>query len=75
MVKDYKAKGNNVLLVDAGDAIQGTAYSYFDKRKSIIKLMNKTGYNLETPGNHEFDFGINNLKKLKNHVDYFFHKR
>lgn len=54
MVKDYKAKGNNVLLVDAGDAIQ-----------SIIKLMNKTGYNLETPGNHEFDFGINNLKKIE----------
>lgn len=52
MVKDYKAKGNIVLLVDAGDAIQ-----------SIIKLMNKTGYNLATPGNHEFDFGINNLKK------------
>ena len=75
MVKDYKAKGNNVLLVDAGDTIQGTVYSYFDKGKSIIKLMNKTGYNLATPGNHEFDFGINNLKKLKNHVDYFFHKR
>ena len=75
MVKDYKAKGNNALLVDAGNAIQGTVYSYFDKGKSIIKLMNKTGYNLATPGNHEFDFGINNLKKLKNHVDYFFHKR
>lgn len=54
MVKDYKAKGNIVLLVDAGDAIQ-----------SIIKLMNKTGYNLATPGNHEFDFGINNLKKIE----------
>lgn len=43
----------------------GTAYSYFIKGKSIIKLMNKTGYNLETPGNHEFDFGINNLKKIE----------
>lgn len=63
MVKDYKAKGNNALLVDAGDAIQGTVYSYFDKGKSIIKLMNKTGYNLETPENHEFDFEINNFKK------------
>ena len=27
--------------------------------------MNKTGYNLETPENHEFDFGINNLKKIE----------
>lgn len=76
MVRDYKAKGNNALLVDAGNAIQGTVYSYFDKGKSIIKLMNKTGYNLETPENHEFDFGINNFfLKLKNHIDYFFHKR
>ena len=65
MVKDYKAKGNIVLLVDAGNAIQGTVYSYFDKGKSIIKLINKTGYNLATPGNHEFDFGINNLKKIE----------
>lgn len=38
--------------------------------------MNKTGYNLATPGNHEFGFGINSFKKkLKNHIDYFFHKR
>ena len=36
MVKDYKAKGNNALLVDAGDAIQGTAYSYFDKGKALL---------------------------------------
>ena len=75
MVKDYKAKGNIVLLVDAGNAIPGTVYSYFDKGKSLIKLLNKTGYNLATPGNREFDFGINNLKKLKDHIDYFFHKR
>ena len=27
--------------------------------------MNKTGYNLATPGNHDFDFGINSLKKIK----------
>ena len=36
MVKDYKAKGNNVLLVDAGNAIQGTVHSYFDKGKALL---------------------------------------
>ena len=36
--------------------------------------MNKTGYNLATPGNHEFDFGINNLKNRKIMLTIFFIK-
>lgn len=48
----------NVLLVDAGDHIQGTAYGSMDKGESIIKLMNSAGYDLATLGNHEFDYGM-----------------
>ena len=48
---------NHVLLVDAGDHIQGTAYGSMDKGKSIIDLMNAAGYDLATLGNHEFDYG------------------
>ena len=48
----------NVLLVDAGDAIQGTAYGSMDKGETIIKLMNAAGYDLATLGNHEFDYGM-----------------
>ena len=48
----------NVLLVDAGDAVQGTAYGSMDKGKTIIKLMNAAGYDLATLGNHEFDYGM-----------------
>ena len=47
-----------VLLVDAGDAIQGTAYGSMDKGETIIKLMNAAGYDLATLGNHEFDYGM-----------------
>ena len=48
----------NVLLVDAGDAIQGTAYGSMDKGETIVKLMNAAGYDLATLGNHEFDYGM-----------------
>ena len=65
MVEDYKAKGNNVLLVDAGDHIQGTIYCAIDNGETIVNMMNSAGYDLATPGNHEFDFGINNLKKIE----------
>ena len=48
----------NVLLVDAGDHAQGTAYGSMDKGETIIKLMNASGYDLATLGNHEFDYGM-----------------
>ncbi len=54
----YQGSYENVLLVDAGDHIQGTAYGSMDKGETVIKLMNETGYNLATLGNHEFDYGM-----------------
>ncbi len=53
-----------VLLVDAGDAIQGTAYGSMDKGETIIKLMNAAGYDLATLGNHEFDYGMEGRIKV-----------
>jgi len=58
-VKDYlQTKYNNVLLADAGDHIQGTAYGSMDDGETIIKLMNAAGYDVATLGNHEFDYGM-----------------
>ncbi len=54
----YRDTLDNVLMVDAGDAIQGTAYGSMDKGETIIKLMNAVGYDLATLGNHEFDYGM-----------------
>ena len=53
-----------VLLVDAGDAIQGTAYGSMDKGETIIKLMNAAGYDVATLGNHEFDYGMEGRIKV-----------
>ena len=54
----YEGLGAQVLLVDAGDHIQGTAYGSMDKGKTVIDLMNAAGYDLATLGNHEFDYGM-----------------
>ena len=53
-----EAEGENVILVDAGDYVQGTAFGGFDSGRSAIDIMNAAGYNVATLGNHEFDYGI-----------------
>ena len=57
-VAAYRDTLDNVLLVDAGDHIQGTAYGGLDNGETIIKLMNAAGYDVATLGNHEFDYGM-----------------
>lgn len=57
-VAAYRDTLDNVLLVDAGDHIQGTAYGGLDNGETIIKLMNAAGYDAATLGNHEFDYGM-----------------
>lgn len=54
----YRDTFDNVLLVDAGDHIQGTAYGSMDKGASIVDLMNAAKYDAATLGNHEFDYGM-----------------
>ena len=56
--KQLQAEYNYVLLVDAGDHVQGTAYGSMDKGETIIKLMNAAKYDVATLGNHEFDYGM-----------------
>ena len=58
MKQGYVDEGKPVLLVDAGDHIQGTAYGSMDDGATIIELMNEAGYDIATPGNHEFDYGM-----------------
>ncbi|WP_027406114.1 bifunctional UDP-sugar hydrolase/5'-nucleotidase [Anaerovibrio sp. RM50] len=60
--KDMESKGYQVIMLDAGDIIQGSALAKYDKGKSCIKFMNAIGYDAATLGNHEFDYGIDVLK-------------
>ena len=55
-LKKAIARTNDVILVDAGDHIQGTAFGAMDKGKTIVDLMNAADYDLATLGNHEFDY-------------------
>ncbi len=57
-VAAYKDSLKDVLLVDAGDHIQGTAYGSMDNGATIVKLMEAADYDLATIGNHEFDYGM-----------------
>ena len=68
--QSYQNAGNDVLLVDAGDHVQGTAYGSMDEGASIIKLMNAAGYDVATPGNHEFDYGMDRAKAIMKEADF-----
>ena len=68
--QSYQNAGKKVLLVDAGDHVQGTAYGSMDQGASIIELMNAAGYDAATPGNHEFDYGMDRAKKLMRDADF-----
>lgn len=70
MKKDLESKGENVLLVDAGDHSQGTAFGGLDEGASIIKIMNKAGFDVATFGNHEFDYGMFRTFAIMDEADF-----
>ena len=61
---------DNVLLLDAGDHVQGTAYGSMDKGKTIVQLMNAAGYDAATLGNHEFDYGMSGCMQVTQWAGY-----
>ena len=69
-IASYKDSLDNVLLVDAGDHIQGTAYGSMDEGETIIELMNAAGYDLATLGNHEFDYGMDGALSTIESADF-----
>lgn len=58
---DYEAQGAEVILADAGDYSQGTVYVSVNKGADAVAMMNATGYDVATIGNHEFDYGYAQL--------------
>ena len=62
MVAAYGA--DNVVLVDAGDAVQGGPIGTLTKGEYLVKIMNQVGYDYVTLGNHEFDYEIPRMKEL-----------
>ncbi len=64
------AKGNEVIIVDAGDAVQGGAIGAISKGSYIIDIMNAVGYDCAGLGNHEFDYGIPRQQELADMADF-----
>lgn len=69
LADDLREEGAEVLIVDDGDFSQGTIYVSLNKGKAAIDMMNAAGYDVVGLGNHEFDFGydqlMENLKEAK----------
>lgn len=69
-VAALKKKTENSLLVDGGDATQGLALGTLSKGEDVIRLMNLAGYDAMAAGNHEFDFGQEQLLKNRSIADF-----
>ena len=67
--KELEAVYDHVLLIDAGDAIQGAPIGSVSKGAEIIRMMNRLGYDLAVPGNHEFDYGLEALDDCAEALD------
>lgn len=63
-VKEKLSETYDVLLVDNGDAIQGEPIGLFSSGEAIIDIMNVMGYDAAVPGNHDFDYGVEQLLAL-----------
>ena len=66
----------NLVVVDAGDLLQGNPFATFfgryDKRQPqpIVNAMNAVQYDVATPGNHDFDFGVDFLRRVATEATY-----
>lgn len=68
--KDYQAAGADTLLFSAGDAVQGTTLVSYKQGADAVSFMNLAGYDAMCVGNHEFDWGYDNLKLLAASADF-----
>lgn len=66
----YEAAGASVIVVDAGDYIQGDSTVSVSQGATAVELMNMVGYSLSALGNHEFDYGYENMKTLEEKADF-----
>ena len=64
MVKQQRQQHPDLLLFDSGDFSQGSGYYTLFKGEVEIGLMNEMGYDAATIGNHEFDFGLDNMARI-----------
>ena len=72
MIKEERQQNPDLLLFDSGDFSQGSGYYTLFKGEVEVGLMNEMGYDAATIGNHEFDFGLENLARLMQMAEFPF---
>ncbi|MFF2092902.1 5'-nucleotidase C-terminal domain-containing protein [Paenibacillus sp. NPDC058174] len=70
IIDSYRAANPNTLLLDGGDAVHGTTFATLVTGESVVKVMNKMGYDAAVPGNHEYNYGYERLLELENEMTY-----
>ncbi len=68
--KAYEALGYETMLVDNGDAVQGDTVGTLSKGEAIIDIMNALKYDIAIPGNHEFDYGMDQFMALTSRANF-----
>lgn len=63
-------RDENMIVIDAGDLVQGNNAELFIKEPvpPMMQCLNQIGYDIWVAGNHEYDFGMDTVKRL---VDFF----
>lgn len=70
LIDQWRAENENFLLLDAGDTFQGTIFVNQFEGESVLPILNHLDYDVMAAGNHEFDFGYEQLLKLRDQLDY-----
>ena len=68
--KAFTDAGAYVLLVDAGDVLHGLPAATINKGADVVRIMNAVGYDLMTPGNHDFNYGTERLVELSKLMNF-----
>lgn len=66
----YENQGATVFLVDAGDTLHGLPFATLEQGSSIVDVMNLAGYDVMTPGNHDFNYGSERLLELREEMQF-----
>ncbi|NLL45342.1 MAG: LysM peptidoglycan-binding domain-containing protein [Clostridiales bacterium] len=64
IIRETRKDNANVLVLDAGDTFHGQAIATLTKGESIARIMNEIGYDAMAPGNHDFNYGYEQLVEL-----------
>lgn len=67
---EFTGYNESVLLLDVGDVLHGTTFATLEKGASVVKVMNEVGYDVMTPGNHDFNYGKDRLLELAAMADF-----